>query len=145
VDPIIRECRREDLEAVAAIEREVVEEEAIYGYRPAQDPGAKLGRYFLVAESGGSVVGFLFGAIKVNDDMVVLPAGAKYLEIEDLHVTRDARGSGVGGRLLDRALELAAESGVERALLYSASKRLDDVIRFYRRHGFRTWNVAMYR
>jgi len=145
IEATIRECRSEDLDAVAAIEREVVEEGTIVGFVPSGDLAARLNGYFFVAELDAEVVGFICAAVKVNEDLVVLPKGEKYLEIEDLTVARDHRNGGIGGRLLDRVLELAADSGVVHGLLYSASRDLDSVVRFYRRHGFATWNVMMYR
>jgi len=60
-------------------------------------------------------------------------------------VTAEHRSSGIGGMLLDGLLEAARRNGVERSLVYSATRDLEKVLRFYRRHGFKNWYVRMYR
>ena len=143
-DAAIRQCTAADLEAVARIERGVADEDIIHAFAPSRDPGERLGGLFFVAEAEGQVVGFACGAVKVNGDLAVLPEG-EYLEVEDVHVAAKYRNQGVGGELLERVLEAAREKGVERARLYSAARDLDSVVRFYRKHGFKTWCVQMYR
>lgn len=61
--------------------------------------------------------------------------GGRCAEIESMHVRHDLRYSGIGGTLLDRAIELARDMGCYRIQLTSNAQR-PDAHRFYERHGF---------
>lgn len=78
-------------------------------------------------------------------NMVVFSDGEQYLEIEDLYVAPHQRRSEMGSRLLT-ATELKARArGINRLLVYSSTKDLDSIVKFYRRHGLRSWHVQMYK
>lgn len=106
---------------------------------------AALGPYLLVAESDGEVVGFISGSIHSSEGMAVIPEGESYLEIDDLYVSPEFRRRGVGSGLITQILGRAKERGVAYALLYSASKDIRSILRFYERHGFQSWYVQMFR
>ena len=61
--------------------------------------------------------------------------GGLCAEIESMHVRHDLRYSGIGGKLLDHAVEIAHDLGCYRVQLTSNTKRVA-VHRFYERHGF---------
>ena len=61
--------------------------------------------------------------------------GGRCAQIESMHVRHDLRYSGIGGKLLDHAVEFARESGCYRIQLTSDEQRRD-AHRFYERHGF---------
>jgi GNAT superfamily N-acetyltransferase len=61
--------------------------------------------------------------------------GGRCAEIESMHVRHDLRYSGVGGKLLDHAIEIAREMGCYRVQLTSNDQR-HNAHRFYERHGF---------
>ncbi len=61
------------------------------------------------------------------------PASSHVLVV-GMSVARDCRGLGVGGALLESALEWAGELGASRSS--SASSRTTRRISFYERHGF---------
>jgi len=61
--------------------------------------------------------------------------GGRCAEIESMHVRHDLRYSGIGGKLLDHAVEFAREMGCYRVQLTSNEQRTD-AHRFYERHGF---------
>jgi ribosomal protein S18 acetylase RimI-like enzyme len=108
---------------------------------------SSLGPYSLVAETGSSVVGYVQGEERMSDEQhsAVLTPGTPYLEVTNLYVAPRFRSQGVGGALLDRLLGVAADRGVERSLVYSATKDLDRILSFYRSHGFQGWFVQLYR
>ena len=61
--------------------------------------------------------------------------GGRCAEIESMHVRHDLRYSGIGGKLLDHAIEFAHEMECYRVQLTSNDQR-HDAHRFYERHGF---------
>ena len=54
------------------------------------------------------------------------------------------RGRGVGTILVEAVLQKAREQGVRAFHVFSATRNTEDVLRFYRRHGFEPWGVQMY-
>jgi GNAT superfamily N-acetyltransferase len=91
------------------------------------DPGAEV----LVAEIEGRVVGlcqlFTFRHLQER--------GGLCAEIESVHVDGALRSRGVGGILLEAAVELARAAGCYRVQLTS-NKTRDAAHRFYLAHGF---------
>lgn len=102
----------------------------------AADPHAAV----LVAEIDGSVIGMaqLIVFRHVQRD------GGLCAEIESVHVHPDARGRGIGGLLLDAAVERAADAGCYRVQLTSDAAR-PDAHRFYERHGFAPSHIGFKR
>ncbi len=144
---MIRECTEEDLDAVLRMETDWADEDITYGQVAADRPHLMkhLGRHFLVAEAYGEVVGFAYGSAHTSDGLAVIPAGERYFEVDELYVAPRFRGRGIGGALLDDLLRTSQEAGMHRSLVYSATKDLDSILRFYRQHGFRSWHVRLYR
>lgn len=82
------------------------------------------GRSF-VAEINAAIAGMVF----------LKPAGEKTLEIKRLYVRPESRGTGLGRRLTEYALEAARDMGATRAVLDS-TKNLEDAIALYQAVGF---------
>ena len=146
-DILIRECTSADIRKVMELDKGWAAEDSTYGYVAESADGLanRLGPYFLVAEVQGSVVGFAYGSVHVSEGMAVLPAGQTYFEVDAIYVANEHRDSGIGGMLLDGLLEATQQNSIERSLVYSATKDLDRILRFYRKHGFKNWYVRMYR
>jgi len=70
--------------------------------------------------------------------------GGLCAEVESMHVRPDLRGTGVGGVLLDAAVEAARSGGCYRVQLTSNAVRTD-AHRFYERHGFTPSHVGFKR
>lgn len=145
----IRTCTEVDLDAVVRLQRAWAEEEITYGYAPATREALLplLGPYFLVAEDETIVVGFACGIVVTGDHhdvSAVIPAGQPYLNVDEIYVARGHRDRGIGGRLLDRLTATARANAVMRFLVYSSSKDLDGILRFYRAHGFQSWAVQLF-
>ena len=143
---LIRQAVKDDVAAICRLQERWFEEGSVYGFTPgdAEQVEAALGTYFLVAERGGEVIGFISGAAHVSEGMAVVAAGEGYLEIDNLYVEPEFRGRGVGGELVDRLLAQARENGLAHAVLYSAAKEIHGVLKFYERHKFRSWYVQMF-
>ncbi|MEZ4859751.1 MAG: GNAT family N-acetyltransferase [Caldilineaceae bacterium] len=105
----------------------------------------RLNSYTLVAEVDGQIVGFVLATAQVSPGLAVIPAGERYLEIDDLYVIPAMRSTGIGGELLQAVEAAAQQAGIKRFLLYSATKDLAAVMNFYDKHGFRPWAVQMYK
>lgn len=70
-------------------------------------------------------------------------SGRKILYIEDLYAKEKYRGHGIGGKLLDKAKEIAAENDCEQIELKCASWNKNSA-GFYESHGMKQekeWNV----
>ena len=90
-------------------------------------PGCEI----LVAVLGGRVVGIC----QVIVFRHLQAGGGRCAEIESMHVDAAHRSRGIGGRLLDAAIEHARAAGCYRIQLTSNNVRTD-AHRFYVRHGF---------
>jgi GNAT superfamily N-acetyltransferase len=143
----IRECSEEDLATIRKMETDWADEDITYGQVAADLPELlkHLGRHFLVAEAYGEVIGFAYGSAHTSDGLAVIPAGERYFEVDELYVAPERRGQGIGGALLDDLLRRSWEEGMHRSLVYSATKDLESILRFYRKHGFRSWHVRLFR
>lgn len=75
----------------------------------------------------------------------MIPAGERYLEVDDLYVHPSMRGREIGGKLLEDLMQVAREHGLRKALVYSAIKDIRRIMNFYEAHGFRSWFVQMFR
>jgi ribosomal protein S18 acetylase RimI-like enzyme len=95
----------------------------------------------LVAELGGEVIGYVFGAMEGNDYMVLRgPAG----ELYDLVVDDPHRRQGIGTMLLDAALAELGKRGAPRVVLFTAERNAGAQAMF-EHAGFRRTMVEMTR
>ena len=94
----------------------------------------------IVATPGNDVlVAVLDGRVVGTCQLIVFRhlqhAGGRCAELESMHVAPDVRGGGVGGILLEAAVDRARAAGCYRIQLTSNRARTD-AHRFYERHGF---------
>ncbi len=147
-DIVVRPCREDDLEAATALYQQWEAEAITWGLVADSEAGlrAKLGPFFFVAERAGEIVGFVAARVSHADpgDLAVFPDGGGYLEVEDLYVTQHARAAGIGTRLMAAVLEVARRDGIEKATVFSATKDIGRIVRFYERLGFRPWGVQLF-
>ena len=99
---------------------------------------------FFVARESRRIVGFVCARIIASPGYAVMPTVQRVLQIEELYVRPQVRGRGVGTILVEAVLQKAREQGVRAFHVFSASRNTEDVLRFYRRHGFEPWGVQMY-
>lgn len=84
-----------------------------------------------------------FCCVPHEADGAVFPSRSRVLEIFDLLVDRTHRNRGHGRQLVTAAREHAKQGGFSHLRVYSAAKRFDDVVRFYRSCGFAPWYVEL--
>ena len=116
------------VESVAAIERAVFGDEA-WSAEQFWGELAQPTRRYLVACDGGAVVGFA--------GLFVLPPDA---DVQTIAVSAAAQGHGLGRRLLDGLIALAASAGANQLML---EVRADNApaIALYERRGFERLSV----
>jgi len=98
-----------------------------------------------VAESDGSIVGYVNGTVHHGQRVAVIPEQEPYLEIENVYVKPGFRNSHIGGKLLERLVEVAEQNGLQRFVVSSVSTEMDKVLNFYRSHGFKPWYVQLFK
>jgi ribosomal protein S18 acetylase RimI-like enzyme len=146
----IRACGVQDIAEVAGLERQWEQEQIAYGdFSPLGREGflAALERspaYFLVAERDAQLLGYIRASLHQAAVVPALPAEGACLEIEDLYVRPDVRGEEIGGALLDQLLAVARQAGVRRFVVGTLSTQTDQILRFYRRHGFTPWHIQFF-
>ena len=145
-DTFIRQANEADVSSVCQLQQQWFEEGSVHGFMPdgQEHVQAALGPYFLVAQVDDTLVGFISGSVHVSEGTAVIPEGQSYIEIDSLSVSPQFRKQGIGSQLLNRVLGLAKQQGVSHSLLYSATKDIHSVIRFYEQHKFQSWYVQMF-
>jgi ribosomal protein S18 acetylase RimI-like enzyme len=131
-DLTIRPVRRGDLDAVIAIDAQVTGIEkreywrSIYRrYGESATPGAQ----FLVAESGGGVVGFVIGEVR-DWEFGAPPCGWVFA----IDVRPDSRLAGIGTRLLEGICASFRRAGVRKVRTMLASDNTL-ILSFFRSQG----------
>ena len=144
---VIREWNPEDLQQVQSLQQQWAKEDITYGFVPAEKSylETKLGKYFWVAECENEIIGFVYGTIHKSENMSVIDNNQLYIEIDDLYTFSGNRDKGIGTLLLDKILEVAKENGIDRSLIYSSTKDMDSIIRFYKKHDYKTWYIQMFK
>lgn len=142
-----RKAAIEDCEDILKLQEQWTEEDITYGFKAESldNLAAKIGCFTYVAEAEDEIIGFLKATIHEAKDLAVIEDGEKYIEIDDIYVSSKYREKGIGSKLMEIILEEAGKQGIERAMVYSASKDIDSIIAFYRKHGFKSWYVQMFK
>ncbi len=110
-------------------------------YRSAlEEIGRTPGNVVLVAERDGEVV----GVCQLIEFRHLQEHGGRCAELESVHVHPDHRSQGIGGLLVETAVERARADGCYRVQLTSNAARTD-ARRFYERHGFTASHVGFKR
>lgn len=141
VECLIREARRDDVPALAALIEEFArymrelgdtthfrfDAETLSRDGFGTDPAFR----GLVAEVSGGVVGFLLHHAGYDTD-----AACRLLFVVDLYVTESARARGIGAALMNAARTVAAAAGA-RQIVWTVDRRNTLARRFYERIGAR--------
>ena len=136
-ETIVREAKEEDLAALEALVGELLEavgkEEGLDREGAAEkcrllvrDPRS----YVLVAQVEGEIVGF----INFTTRSTILHAKGSGL-IDELVVSRDHRGGGIGGTLIEAAIAKCRELGCGEVEVSTERSNLKGR-EFYKKHGF---------
>jgi len=142
---MIRKATRDDIPAIVAMQRAVAEEGSVHGYCPdtAEGWACRDMSWTFVAVADERPCGFVCCMPREYAGESVLPAHGRTLEIADLVVAASHRGQGIGHELVLAAKRHARQQGFSHLRVYSAAKRFDDVVRFYRSAGFVPWYLEM--
>jgi ribosomal protein S18 acetylase RimI-like enzyme len=145
----IRTCTLSDIDSVIALERQWEQEDIAYGdFNPLSREAyvsilERFPAYFLVAESGGQLVGYIHGSVQRDKPVEVIQE--PYVEIEDIYVQPGFRDRDIGGALLERLFEVAGQEGIQRFIVGTLSKETDRILTFYRSHGFTPWRIQFFK
>ena len=148
---LIRACSPDDIDGVVQLERQWEQEDIAYGAFNSMLREAyvtileRFPAYFLVAEHDRRLVGYLHASADPDKLVEVIPADQPYIQIEDIYVHPDFRNQDIGGQLLERLFEIARQAGIQRFVVGTRSKETDQILRFYRRHGFTPWSIQFFR
>jgi len=144
---IIRECNFTDLDRIVSLQQLWKTEDITYGYAPVAKSKLeeKIGKYFYVAELSNEIIGYIYGSVNVAENIAVFNDGQTYFEVEDIFISLNNRDSGYGSLLLDMLLSIAKKNGVERSMIYSSTKNIEDVLKFYQKHDYKTWYIQMFK
>jgi ribosomal protein S18 acetylase RimI-like enzyme len=147
---VIREARREDVAAIVRLladdqlgaGREVVADPPAPGYLEAFEKVAADPRNLLaVAEdAAGAVV----GTLQITFIPGLSNQGAELALIEAVRVDSRLRGQGLGGRMIEWAMETARARGCRNVELFTHLSRVE-AQRFYERLGFERSHAGMRR
>lgn len=142
---MIRKATIQDIPMMISLQRTAEEENAIYGYQAddAEDWAERDLKWTLLALQEGLTVAFIHCLPRPYDGECVFAPESKILEILDLVVTPQYRGSGIGHRLVQSIHSQGQQDGYTNLRVYSAARRFDDIVRFYRTCGFKPWYVEM--
>ncbi len=145
-DLVLRRGTAEDVDEILTLQSAWEQEAITYGYVPAPRETVEdlVGPYMIVSESGGHVIGYVVGEEKAAEPDAVLPEGGKYMELLDVYVLPKFRGHNIGSRMVETFLSRILERGFDHCRLYSSTKDLQPLLRFYERQGFKTWSATMY-
>lgn len=100
----------------------------------------KNGRIF-IAEQDGKVVGYAFARIERHPERIFTTL-TEYVYVQDLVLLPDARGKGMGRKLLQEVEQYALDSGMRTILLTVLSKN-PSAKKFYRKSGFTELDIVM--
>ena len=147
---LIRNCTHHDIDDILQLDQEWHDENIAYDFTfiSREEFIAHLDRfpaYFLVAECDGMIMGYINASLHVNENIRVLPEKETYLEIDNVYVRAAFRNQNIGGQLIRRLLAVADQNGIERFLVSSDSKDMDQVMRFYQSHGFKPFHIQLFK
>lgn len=93
----------------------------------------------IVAREGGKIIGMVSILYTVSTAL-----GGRVALFEDMIVSSEVRGAGVGSKLIERSIEFAKEKGCKRITLLTDYDN-ERAHRFYQRHGFNRSSMVAFR
>ena len=143
----IRKCTDEDLSTVHEIQMDTEKRGDLWGYKA--DSMADLQKqdkdWFWVAVENAMIIGYAFCGEYMNQGECIFESDDRVLEVIDLGVRVECWGKGVASELLTAIESQAKARSYDKIIVYTSAKRFDDILRFYRRNGFKTWWAQMFK
>jgi putative acetyltransferase len=130
----LRPATNADREAVTALVHNVLAEYGLKGEPCGTDQdisdldfhyGGRGGRFDILENGEGQVIGCVG----------LYPIDTHSVELRKMYLRRDARGKGLGKKLLDHAVKQAKQMGYKRLTLETATV-LKEAIKLYTKYGF---------
>jgi GNAT superfamily N-acetyltransferase len=140
----IRKATKSDLDALSQLAARWLNEGDIVGHAMADLAPYIDSGYLLVATAAVARGPIAFLAARTSEQPIAIFDSKNYVEVDELYVLPEFRGAGIGSQLLSELKAMAKAQGIARFHVFSASRRLDRVVAFYERHGFRMWGMQAY-
>ena len=149
--PILREARSSDLKAIQDLNY------ALFKHDAGRDPNLNLNwpyedgeMYFrrmiageigvcYVAESEGTIIGYLAGSIKIEQPTY---RPVKLAELENIFVLPKDREAGIGTLLTNKFIAFAKQNGAARVKVEAYASNTG-AINFYEKVGFKPYSLIM--
>lgn len=145
-----KQFENSDAKAVANLQKQWETEAITYGFvADTEDEILTYDKeYFYVAIDGETIVGYVIGEAKINDQdnyMNVFPLNTEYLQVNDLYIAPTYRSKSIGAEFLTIVEEKSKANGVEHIFLSSATINAESVRRFYVKNGFKIWTTMFFK
>ena len=102
-------------------------------------------RLIWVVEDRDTIIGYAICVPRENNGSCIYAEHDRVLELDEIYVVPGARGEGFGSKLLERVESQAKRDGFTKPLVYSSVKELDPVLKFYRKNGYQSWYVQLFK
>ena len=121
-------------------------ENSCWGYRKNEEASLSGFRIF-VAETGGVIIGYLFGATQTSKGMsAVIPDDRAYFEIEELYMKPAYRSQGIGRALMNYLEDILLAEKIDHIFLSTAIKDYKRILHFYiEEMGMSFWSARLFR
>jgi GNAT superfamily N-acetyltransferase len=142
---MLRKATQDDIPRMIALQKAVEEDDVLWGYA-ADSLKQWVQRdlsWSIVVDCGGDLGGYIYCHPRPYAGECIFPADSKVLEIAELLIADGQRNRGLGEELVTAIRQQAQEEGFTHLRVYSAAKRFDGIVKFYRRCGFTPWYVEM--
>ena len=141
----IQKANLDDIDSIISMQLDLASEGVIYGYVAdmAKEWNERDLEWVYLSMNEGNAVGFIYCADRPYEGECIFPANSQILEIIELYVCPAFRHRGIGKQLLNTIISKANSQGYSHLRLYSAAKRFDDILTFYRDCGFTPWYLEM--
>ena len=94
--------------------------------------------YVIVALLNDKIVGYLAGSIEEKGSYELI----QYGEINNMFVTKECRGTGIGKKLIDSFKEYCKSQNINNIKVVASFKN-KDAINFYHKNGFEDFNLTL--
>ena len=94
--------------------------------------------YVIIAVENDNVIGYLAGSIEEKGSYELI----QYAELNNMLVTDECRGKGVGKQLINHFKEYCKSKGIYNIKVVASHKN-KDAINFYHKNGFNDFNLTL--
>ncbi len=141
----ITQTKADDIPTLISLQKQLEKEDVIFGYRAdsEEDWTKRCLEWSFVASENSNLVGFIYCCPRKYEGECLFSSDSQILEIVEFFVIKEFRHCGIGHKLVKMILKVASKNGFTNLRLYSAAKRFDNIVSFYRKCGFVPWYLEM--